>query len=47
MRVLVVVRLVGEAAVEDADEPVGERAQGLVMRRAAGGMRVAEGSGTG
>ena len=39
--------VVSEAAVEDADEPVGERAEGLVVGRSASALAVVEGAGSG
>ena len=36
-----------QAAVEDADEPVGEGAQGLVVGGSAGALSVIEGAGAG
>ena len=44
---LVVGGAVSQAAVEDADEPVGECAQGLVVCRAAGAVLVVVGPGAG
>ena len=45
--VLVVEGVVAEAAVEDADEPVGEGAEGLVVGGAAGAVAVVVGAGAG
>jgi hypothetical protein len=36
--------VVSEAAVEDADEPVGERSEGLVVCRSALALAVVEGA---
>ena len=42
--VFVVEAVVVEAAVEDADEPVGERSEGLVVEVAGGSVLVVEGA---
>ena len=42
---LVVGGVASQAAVEDADEPVGEGAEGLVVGRSAGALSVIEGAG--